>query len=220
MKHTPLRRAAVTSGLAVAAAGSLLAMTGTALADQQVPPGTLGTITALTPTTGVAATPPTVTSSGPCDGKDADGTTNPDQNTIAVTLFSPSLDKAGKQKTGQTVQASTANYSRTSPMSVPFGQTFTDAFKMAGATIAPNERVRIEMECIDSLATPGGTFEGSVLFNADASRYTFDAPAATPPTPPPPPAALPEVPLAALLPIAGLGAAGILVARRRREGAR
>jgi len=149
-----------------------------ASADQQVPAGTLGVISAMNPASGVAATPPTVTSSGPCDGKDADGTTNPDQNTIAVTLFSPSLDKAGKQTTGQTVQASTANYSRTSPMSVPFGQTFTDAFKMAGATIAPNERVRIEMECIDSLATPGGTFEGSVLFNADASRYTFDAPAA------------------------------------------
>jgi len=219
MKHTLLRHAAVTSGLAVATAGSLLVLTGTALADQQVPPGTLGTITALTPTSGVTATAPTVTSSGPCDGKDADGTDNPDQDTIAVILFSPSLDKAGKQKTGQTVQADRSTYSRTRPMSVPFGQTFTDAFKMAGATIAPNERVRIEMKCIDALATPGGTFEGSVLFNADASRYTFDAPAATPP-PPPPPAALPEVPLAALLPIAGLGAAGILVARRRREGAR
>ncbi len=216
MKHTLLRHAAVTSGLAVAAAGSLFALTGTALADQQVPPGTLGTVTATTPTTGVAATAPTVTSSGPCDGKDADGTDNPDQNTIAVILFSPSLNAAGKQKTGQTVQASTANYSRTSRMSVPFGQTFTDAFKQAGATIAPNERVRIEMRCIDALATPGGTFEGSVLFNSDASRYTFDAPAATTP----PPAPLPEVPLAALLPIAGLGAAGILVARRRREGAR
>ncbi len=149
-----------------------------ASADQQVPAGTLGVISAMSPASGVAATPPTVTSSAPCDGKDADGTTNPDQNTIAVILFSPSLDAAGKQKTGQTVQASTANYSRTSPMSVPFGQTFTDAFKMAGATIAPNERVRIEMKCIDALATPGGTFEGSVLFNADASRYTFDAPAA------------------------------------------
>jgi len=210
MTHMLIRRAAVTSGIAFATAASMVALGGGASAAQQVPPGSLGTITTLAPSSGVAATAPTVTSSGPCDGKNADGTTNPDQNTIAVILFSPSL--TATRPNGQAVQASTASFSKTGPMSVPFGQTFTDAYRQAGATIAPNERVRIEMRCIDGFNTKGGTFEGSVLFNGDASRYTFDTP--DPVTPPP--NALPEVPLAALLPVVGLGAAGVLVARRRR----
>lgn len=212
MTNALLRRSLVSTGVAAATAGALVALSGTASADQQVPPGSLGTITAVTPSTGVAASAPTVTSSGPCDGKNADGTANPDQDTVIVRLFSPSLQ--ANRPNGQVVQASTASYSRTGAMSVPFSRTFTDSYQQAGATIAPNERIRIEMQCSDAFSTPGGTFEGSVLFNADASRYTFDAPAAV--TPPPP---LPEVPLAALLPIAGLVGAGTIVVRRRRTGA-
>lgn len=207
---TLLRTSARVAATAVVATTMGTLFLPSASAAQQVPAGTLGVVAAMNPSSGVAATPPTVTSSGPCDGKNADGTTNPDQNTIAVILFSPSL--TATRPNGQAVQASTASFSKTGPMSVPFGQTFTDAYRQAGATIAPNERVRIEMRCIDGFNTKGGTFEGSVLFNGDASRYTFDTP--DPVTPPP--NALPEVPLAALLPVVGLGAAGVLVARRRR----
>jgi len=137
-----------------------------------VPEGSLGRIASISVPSGVAASAPTVTSSAPCDGRDADGKPNPDQNTIAVLLISPSLHAT--RPDGQAVQVATSVYSRSSPMSVPFGQAFTDAFHLAGATIKGNERVEIRMVCQDAVGTAGGTFEGSVTFNADATRYTAD----------------------------------------------
>jgi len=151
-------------------AGTVASLTGTAAAAQKVPAGTLGAIKDLNPASGVAASAPTVTSSGPCDGQVSG------ENTIAVYLFSPSLQAT--RPDGQAVQSDKTTYSTTDPMRVPFGSTFTDAFQAAGATIKGGEQVEIRMVCQNKFSVRGGTFRGSVTFNADASRYTFDAPAA------------------------------------------
>jgi len=167
-------RRPVVQAAAVACLWVLFRMAGGAEAASPAPPfrGTLGPIAAISLQSGVAASAPTVTSSAPCNGVDADGTKNPDQNSIAVLLLSPSLHATRPQ--GEAVQTSTASYSRTTRMSVPFGQTFTDAYRLAGATIKGGERVEIRMVCLDALGTQGGTFEGSVTFSADASRYAAD----------------------------------------------
>jgi len=185
------------AGLTAAAVGMWAALGGgmpAALALTESPPpvpeGSLGRIASISVPSGVAASAPTVTSSAPCDGRDADGKPNPDQNTIAVLLISPSLHATRPH--GEAVQVATSVYSRSSPMSVPFGQAFTDAYRLAGATIRGNERVEIRMVCQDALGTLGGTFEGSVTFNADATRYTADGiaagttPSAQDPMPPAP----------------------------------
>jgi len=170
IRNTRRRRSIGLAASLLVIAGTVASLTGTAAAAQKVPAGTLGVIKDLNPASGVAASAPTVTSSGPCDGKVSG------ENTIAVYLFSPSLNAT--RPDGQAVQSDTTTYSTTDPMRVPFGNTFTDAFQAAGATIKGGEQVEIRMVCQNKFSVRGGTFRGSVTFNADASRYTFDAPAA------------------------------------------
>lgn len=179
--RTGARLTAAVAGMWVAFGSCMPAAGALTESSSPVPGGSLGRIASISVPSGVAASAPTVTSSAPCDGRDADGKPNPDQDTIAVLLISPSL--LATRPHGEAVQVVTSVYSRSSPMSVPFGQTFTDAYRLAGATIKGNERVEIRMVCQDALAMAGGTFEGSVTFNADATRYTADGiPAGTTPS--------------------------------------
>jgi hypothetical protein len=180
--------------VAVAAGGGLLIEgTGNAV----VPPGSLGTLTIQTPTSGTDIVAPVVRTSAGCSDPNSTSyelrIAGPIDKPLAQQVFS-SQDPGGDPDYPIATNSS-AGFSKTDPFPISFGLTFKDAAAARAKTLIAGE-YSLTANCLDDFSNIGGTFTTSVTFDSPTAWHAnggTPSPSGTPaPTGTPSPSGTPS----------------------------